>query len=121
MDTSYNERNREARERLRALVERLSEDDLARPLGDGNWTVSSTLAHLAYFDTRVASALEVSVRHNLPRYWWTAEEVNGVNDARTPGWRSMPGQEAVHQVLAAAEVVDAVVASLPPEIVAAVA
>ena len=58
MDTSYNERNREQRERLRALVAGLSEADLARPLGDGAWTVAATLAHLAYFDTRVAATLE---------------------------------------------------------------
>jgi uncharacterized damage-inducible protein DinB len=121
MDTSYNERNRASRERLRALVEGLSEADLALPLGDGAWTVGATLAHLAYYDTRVASTLETSVRHNLPRFWWNGEEANAVNEARTPGWRAMPGQEAVRQVLAAAEVVDAVVASLPPEVAAAVA
>jgi hypothetical protein len=120
MDTSYDERNREQRERLRALVAELSEADLARPLGDGAWTVAATLAHLAYFDTRVAATLEVSLRHNLPRLWWNGEEANAVNAARTPGWRAMPGREAAQQALAAAEAVDALVASLSPEFAAAV-
>src|SRR6187401_1863392 len=99
MDSSYNVRNREQRERLRALVARLSEADLAQPLGDGTWTVGATLAHLAYFDTRVAAGLEMSLRHGLPRYWWDQAEVNAVNEARTPGWRATPGREAAQQAL----------------------
>jgi hypothetical protein len=120
MDTSYNERNREQLERLRSLMERLSDDDLARPLGDGAWTVGATLAHMAYYDTRVAANLEVSLRHGLPRYWWEGEETTGVNRARTPGWYAMPGREAAQRALAAAEAVDTLVASLPPEFAAEV-
>ena len=120
MDTSSIERNREQLARLRALVAGLSDDDLAHPLGDGAWTVGATLAHLAYYDTRVAANLEVSLRHGLPRFWWEGEETTGVNRARTPGWRAMPGREAAQQALAAAEAVDTLVASLPPEFAAEV-
>ncbi len=120
MDTSYNERNREQLGRLRALVAGLSDADLTHPLGDGAWTVGATLAHMAYYDTRVLATLEVSLRHRLPRYWWEGEETTGVNRARTPGWRAMPVREAAQQALAAAEAVDALIASLPPEFIAEV-
>ena len=49
MDRSYVAENDAARERLRALVARSTDDDLACPLGQ-HWTVSVGLAHLAFWD-----------------------------------------------------------------------
>ena len=49
-------RNAEATSRLAALVARLGEAGLERPLG-GGWTVAFALAHLAFWDVRQAIAL----------------------------------------------------------------
>jgi sulfur carrier protein ThiS len=40
------------RERLRALVNRMTDKDLERRI-DGDWTVAALLAHLAFWDYRV--------------------------------------------------------------------
>jgi len=49
--------NRQSRERLRAIVARLSPADLGRPLSAG-WTVADALAHLAFWDFRALNLLE---------------------------------------------------------------
>ena len=48
MDRGYIERNEASRARLRALLDRLSDEDLGRKVGD--WTVAMSLAHLAFWD-----------------------------------------------------------------------
>jgi hypothetical protein len=55
MDRDYIARNTHTRERLHALVGRLTLEDLDRSIGDG-WTVKAALAHLAFWD-RYAVAL----------------------------------------------------------------
>ena len=55
--SGYVERNQESLQRLRRLVERLSDDELMRELPDG-WTIADTLAHLAFYDRRAAILLE---------------------------------------------------------------
>ena len=52
VDRSYIAENAAEFRRLRALVERLSDADLARPT-PGGWTVSASLAHVAFWDQRI--------------------------------------------------------------------
>ena len=49
MNRSHVAENDASRQRLRGLIARLTDDDLARPLGQ-HWTVSVALAHLAFWD-----------------------------------------------------------------------
>ena len=49
--------NAESTGRLRALVERLSDEDLSHSLGH-EWTVGFALAHLAFWDARQVAALQ---------------------------------------------------------------
>jgi hypothetical protein len=48
MDRGYIERNEASRARLRALLDRLTDDDLRQRVGE--WTVAMSLAHLAFWD-----------------------------------------------------------------------
>lgn len=50
-DRSYIEQNRAALARLRALVERLSDEQLTRPFSNG-LTAAEVLAHVAFWDGR---------------------------------------------------------------------
>jgi hypothetical protein len=52
-DRSYVAENNAQRERLRSLVARLSDAELARPMEAG-WTVTGVLGHLAFWDRRMA-------------------------------------------------------------------
>ena len=53
-DRSYVEENTRERERLRALVERLDEGQLIRPVNE-HWTVAAVFGHIAFCDARVLS------------------------------------------------------------------
>jgi uncharacterized damage-inducible protein DinB len=52
MDRDFVQRNAASRERLRAIAERLSVDELARQI-DGAWTAGALLAHIAFWDRYV--------------------------------------------------------------------
>ena len=56
-DRSYVETNRHELKRLKALVDRASDDDLTRPMDEG-WTVASVLGHMAFWDLRIVTALD---------------------------------------------------------------
>src|SRR6266508_3144042 len=57
MTRSYVTENNIQRARLSALVDRLSDAELARPLAAG-WTVGAVLAHVAFWDQRVLTLIE---------------------------------------------------------------
>jgi hypothetical protein len=119
VDTSYNERNREQSERLKAL-DRLRDEDLARPVGE-HWTVAVALAHIAYHDERVLGTLESSLRHGIPPAWWARDEVLAINDALLPLWRAMPPRAALRRAVHIAEALDRVIRELPADVAAALA
>jgi len=66
-DRSYVAENQAQLARLRALVDSLTDTELAQPMPAG-WTVAGVLAHLAYWDQRIA---EVSWAQ--PRGGWQQE------------------------------------------------
>jgi len=108
-----------ARERLQSVVDKLTDTDMARPLGDG-WTVSAALGHLAFWDQRWAEKFREWDRTRTVRIpfatWHTGEgpavDVNAVNDAMLPWWRAREFQEVRSDVVAAAEAVDRAVEAL---------
>jgi Mycothiol maleylpyruvate isomerase N-terminal domain len=51
VDRTFIAENDAERARLRALVTRLNDADLARPMPTG-WTIAAILAHLAFWDQR---------------------------------------------------------------------
>jgi hypothetical protein len=111
-------RNRSTTERLRALVGRVSDDDLARSL-DPVWTTSALLAHIAFWDRFVLGRWRLAaVRGNrLPdRMEDTPQDL--INDAAIPGWIAVPPRAAADACLAAAEELDRFIGSLDPGIIA---
>lgn len=109
MDSSYVEQNAASRQRLHDLVARLSDGDLARPMGE-HWTVATALAHLAWWDRYALAAIESWARNGQPPRTGEAREVN---QAALADWRALPGTLAAQLAIEAAEAVDARVAELP--------
>lgn len=118
-DRSFVVENRVARERLRSLVEKLTDVDMAQPLGDG-WTVSAALAHLAFWDQRWVEKFREWERTGTVRIpfvtWQTgggpSVDISALNNAMLPWWLARESAEVRHDVVAAAEAVDQVVESL---------
>ena len=119
MDRGYIERNEASRVRLRALLDRLTDDDLGRKVGD--WTVGMSLAHLAFWDhfghlrwiETVASGRDLPVQVGSPL-------TDLINDTSLDLWsRSLDAACIRAFVLEAAEAFDAHVAGLPDRLVEA--
>jgi hypothetical protein len=114
-DRSYVEENTRERERLRALVERLDDDELRRPVNE-HWTVAGVLGHIAFWDGR-ALGLAGKLERGVP---FTPsddepEDVDWINDATRPLIHAIPPREAARLALLVAEETDGKVASLPPD------
>lgn len=120
VDRSYIVQNDAQRERLLALVHRLSDEELGRPLSAG-WTVAGVLAHLAFWDQRILVLLERWERGgpgSAPRRI-NPDDVDWINDAAKALCLALPPRVAAQLALATAEAVDQKVSALSDELVAA--
>src|SRR5215470_6911948 len=75
VDRSFITENSNELRRLRALVERLSDADLARPT-PGGWTVAASLAHVAFWDQRILFWLDRWESGEAPRHLHEADAGN---------------------------------------------
>jgi hypothetical protein len=114
-DRAYVQENTRERERLRALVERLSEDELRLPVNP-HWTVAAVFGHIAFWDARVLS-LAGKLERGVPFAPTDTdpEDVDWINDASRPLIHAIPPREAARLALRIAEETDALVATLPPD------
>jgi len=113
-DTTYVDRNRRETERLRALVEGVSDEALRR-LVHGTWTVAAVLGHMAFWDAR-ALWLAGKIERGEP---FTAadvepEDVTWINDAAATLIDAIAPREAAKLALRLAQAIDARIAALPP-------
>ena len=112
-DRSYIDENTRERERLRALVERLDEDELRSPVNP-HWTVAGVFGHIAFWDARVL-ALADKLERGTPFSPSDAEpeDVDWINDASRELIHAIPPLEVARLALRTAEETDARVATLP--------
>src|SRR5439155_2523798 len=97
---------------LRALVERLDDDELTAPVNE-YWTVAAVLGHMAYWDTRVMVLAE-KIERGEP---WAAGDAepdgDWLNDSTRPLIHAIAPRKAAEFALRIAEQTDARVAELP--------
>jgi hypothetical protein len=112
-ERSYVEQNARELERLRALVERLNEDELRAPVNE-YWTVAAVLGHIAFWDARVL-ALAEKLERGEPFSPSDAEpeDVDWINDASRPLIHAIPPLDVARLAFHIAEETDARVAILP--------
>ena len=116
VDRSYITENSLELRRLRALVERLSDADLARPT-PGGWTVAGSLAHVAFWDQRILFWLDRWESGESPRHLHEGD-VDWINDAGKPLCLALPPRIAARLTLEIAEELDRRLAALSDERVA---
>lgn len=117
-DRSYVNQNTTERQRLRALVERLKDEDLRRSL-DAGWTVAGVLAHLAFWDQRTIVLLERWEREGAAPRALHREDVDWINDSAKALCLALPPRAAAELAVATAERVDRMVSALSDDRVAA--
>ena len=103
MDRPFIEENRRERERLRALVERLTEDQLNTPLGE-DWTVAIALAHLSFWDQRSLTLIRKWKQTGVVEP--SPIDVDITNEALLPLWRALAPRTAAELAVTSAEAVD---------------
>lgn len=120
VDRSYIAHNNAERERLRALVDRLSDEVLSRRLSAG-WTIAGVLAHLAFWDQRVLVLIERWERGgpgSAPRRI-NPDDVDWINDAAKALCLELPPRAAAQLAIATAEAVDQKLEALSSDLIAA--
>lgn len=113
MDRLFVAENARELERLRSLVERLTDEELIFPIGNG-WTIAVALAHLAFWDQVALFLLRK----------WKQEGVKSsqidfdiINDALLSSWLAMPPRKAVNLALSSAEAIDQELTEVPTELI----
>jgi hypothetical protein len=102
LDPTYVEQNRASTERIRALIARLSDEEMRTPVGE-HWTVSIVLAHLAFWDRRVMHILDMTERNGK----LSDLEIDIiVNDLSLPLWDAIPPHEAARICVETSEALD---------------
>src|SRR5687768_7847094 len=103
LDLTYKEQNRASTERIRALVTRLSQEEMQTKVGE-HWTVSIALAHLAWWDRRVMYVLDMTQRDGK---LFIPEIDIFVNDLSLPLWAVIPPRDAARICIETSETLDA--------------
>jgi hypothetical protein len=113
---TYSLPNTTEREHLTALVKRLTDDELSRPLEAG-WTVAGMLAHLAFWDQRALCLLEKWKKAGVSP---SPVEVDIVNDAIRPLCAALAPRAAAELAVSSAQAIDAAIDGLEPGLLAEV-
>ena len=109
IDPSYIQLNRASTERMRRLVQRLSNADLQHPVGE-HWTVAIALAHLAFWDRRVLLAVD----RTGPGGKLLKPDIDLiVNDMLLPLFAAIPPGQAAQLAIQTADVLDKRLEALP--------
>lgn len=118
MDRSFVADNNSQRARLKALVQRLSDEQLHRPMAEG-WTVAGVLAHMAFWDARAAflvtkweSGIAPSEADNEPN------DIQWVNDSGKLLFLALPPRIAAELCVRMAEEADRKVEGLSDDLLA---
>ena len=118
MERSYAADNARELERLRALVSKLSDQDLGSMVNE-YWTVAGVLGHVAFWDGRALFfAGKLQREGALAPSDSEPEDVDWINDSTRPLIHAIPPREAAEVALHIAEETDRLIASLSAELVA---
>ncbi|HEV8655839.1 MAG TPA: DinB family protein [Candidatus Limnocylindria bacterium] len=117
VDRSHEAENDAQRERLRSLVGRLNDEQLARPMPAG-WTVAAQLAHVGFWDARAVFALGKWARGvEPPPGDYEPDDPAWINDSAKPLCLALAPRAAAQLSLRLAEEADRGIAALNDEMV----
>jgi hypothetical protein len=114
--SDYLERNRTELERMRSLVDRLSDAELEQQVNE-SWTVAGVLGHVAFWDGRALFLAEKLLRGEpFTPSDEEPEDPDWINDGARPLIHAIEPRRAAELALSVAEQTDQLLASMPPEL-----
>ena len=112
LDPSYKEQNHASSERIRALANRLTDEEMQTKVGE-HWTVGIVFAHLAWWDRRVIYVLDMTEKNGE---LFIPEIDVFVNDLSLPLWAAVPPREAARIAIETSEILDKRLEDYSPEL-----
>jgi hypothetical protein len=112
IDRNYVQENRAATERLRRLVNGLTDPQLLTPVGE-YWTVAICLAHMVFWDRRVMYVMEMT-RKDGKLFVPKLDIV--INDLSLPLWAAIPPRAAAHLAVKTADECDKQLEAYPQDL-----
>ena len=112
LDPSFIQLNRAATERLRRLINSLTDDQLQTRMGQ-HWTIAICLAHFAFWERRAMFVLEKTREAGKV----VSPDIDVfVNDLSLPLWAAIPPREAARIALECADACDKALESFPTDL-----
>jgi hypothetical protein len=116
MERPFVEENAKARERLTALVARITDEELLLPLGN-DWTIADALAHLAFWDQRSLVLMRKWKQSGVER---NSIDIDVTNDSLQPLLRAIPPRAAAELAVSSAEEIDRELQTAPSDLIDAI-
>ncbi len=116
MDKPFVAENARERERLAALVERLTDEELRLPLEAG-WTIAAALAHLAFWDQWSLVRLRRWKQSGVAA---SSVDFDAVNDTFLPFSLALEPRVAAKMAVSSAEAIDRELEEISDELVRAI-
>jgi len=117
MERPYVIENNRERDRLCALVNRITDAELSRSLYEEGWTVAVGLAHLAFWDTRRIVLLKKWKKESVAL---SPSDDDVLNDTMLPFFLKIDPREAARLAALSAITIDRELERLSPEMVTAI-
>lgn len=114
MDTNFINENAYELERLRALVKRLTKEELLLPLYKEGWTIASALAHLAFWDQR---ALMLMNKWRKTEVTASPIDTDLTNDTLVPFFLAIQPEISARLAVSCAEAIDRELEYASPELI----
>ena len=113
MNRDFQTANNTSREKMRKLIEGMSDEELALPAVAG-WTVAATFAHVAFWDFRILYLLNHWQENEIAP---SPYDVDAINEAQKPICLALPPRVAVELALQAALEIDSEIEAASDELV----
>jgi uncharacterized damage-inducible protein DinB len=105
--------NRKSTERMQRIIHGLSKEELTKTRGK-NWSISVTLAHLAFWDQRVIHVIETAKKNNVLNAPLLDDQLN---DILAPILEAIPPAEAARLAINTAGTLDRLLEECLPELI----
>jgi hypothetical protein len=118
MERRFEVENARERERLRSLVNGMTDEELALKIYDEGWTIAVALAHLAFGDQRTLALLRRWKKSGVARE--TPLDIDPINDALLPLFLAIPPRTAANLAVWSADTLDRTLEEADPELTNAI-
>jgi hypothetical protein len=113
MENNYNQENEKARERLKKLLNEITDEQLKLVIYKEGWTVAVALGHLAFWDERRLALFKHYQKDGVKLSDIGGLDMDTINDALVPLLLAMPVRKVAEAAVRAAEKIDKAIAGLP--------